>query len=150
MDRRPISTREPNISGLKGEEIAAYLKQNAKFLKNNLDVRDYLKKLLSEERKKARLERNRQIYAAKKAAKKAEEDAARLAERKKKYSSKKLLRKSKQRFRRFLKNNPKLLKERIDLMKHHGLRRKLEREEKKKAVTKPEEYFKDLTTGITR
>ena len=146
MDKRPISMREPNITGLKGEEIAAYLKQNAKFMKNYLDVRNYLKKQLSEERRKARLERRKQLYAANKAAKKAEEDAARLAERRKKYSSKKMLRKSKQRFRRFLKNNPKLLKERIDLIKQHGLRRKLEREQKKKAETQPEEYFKDLST----
>ena len=150
MVGRTFGSKNFNPLGLQGEEIAEYLKKNKAFLRKHPIYRNHLKSVLSESRKEARKALNKQKakerYAARKAAKEAQreaEKAARVAEKLKKYSTKKMTRKSNQRFRTFLNTHPEVKNSRVAAFKQYGLRRKLEREERKRAAVDPENYLAD-------
>ena len=150
MVGRTFGSKNFNPLGLQGEEIAEYLTKNKAFLRKHPIYRNHLKTLLSESRKEARKALNRQKakerYAARKAAKEAQreaEKAARVAEKLRKYSTKKMVRKSNQRFRKFLNTHPEVKNSRVAAFKQYGLRRKLEREERKRAAVDLENYLAD-------
>ena len=152
MVGRTFGAKNFNPLGLQGEEIAEYLKKNKAFLRKHPIYRNHLKSLLSESRKEARKVLNalkaKERYVAKKAAEEAQraaEKAASVAEMRRKYSTKKMIRKSNQRLRTFLKNHPEKQSQRVAVFKEFGLRKKLQREERKKAVVDPESYMNDFT-----